>query len=85
MAYDCEEGWLHVNNDWVILEPVDADYDPTPPGEPSHTVRLTNLANQVQPIIRHDLGDTVVARPGPCPCGNPLLAIRVQGRRDDVL
>lgn len=46
---------------------------------------LTNLANRVQPIICYDLGDTVVARPGRCPCGNPLPAIRVQGRRDDVL
>jgi phenylacetate-coenzyme A ligase PaaK-like adenylate-forming protein len=85
MAFDCAESWLHVNSDWAILEPVDADYGPTPPGEPSHTVLLTNLANRVQPIIRYDLGDTVVALPGPCPCGNPLPAIRVQGRRDDVL
>lgn len=85
MAFDCVQGWLHVNSDWVILEPVEADYSPTPPGEPSHTVLLTNLANRVQPIIRYDLGDSVVARPEPCPCGNPLPAIRVQGRRDDVL
>lgn len=85
MAFDCEQGWLHVNSDWVILEPVDADYGPTAPGKPSHTVLLTNLANRIQPIIRYDLGDTVVARPDPCPCGNPLPAIRVQGRRDDVL
>lgn len=85
MAYDCEQGWLHVHSDWVILEPVGADYSPTRPGEPSHTVLLTNLANRVQPLIRYDLGDTVTARPDPCPCGNPLPAIRVQGRRDDVL
>ncbi len=85
MAFDCKQGWLHVNSDWVILEPVDADYRPTPPGEPSHTVLLTNLANRVQPIIRYDLGDTIVMRPEPCPCGSPLPAIRVQGRRDDVL
>lgn len=85
MAFDCAQGWLHVNSDWVILEPVEADYSPTPPGEPSRTVLLTNLANRVQPIIRYDLGDSVLARPDPCPCGNPLPAIRVQGRRDDVL
>ncbi len=85
MAFDCGQGWLHVNSDWVILEPVSADFSPTPPGEPSHTVLLTNLANRVQPIIRYDLGDTIVACPEPCPCGSPLPAIRVQGRRDDVL
>jgi phenylacetate-coenzyme A ligase PaaK-like adenylate-forming protein len=85
MAYDCGQGWLHVNSDWVILEPVEADYSPTPPGQASHTVLLSNLANRIQPIIRYDLGDTVTARADPCPCGNPLPTIRVQGRRDDVL
>lgn len=85
MALDCSEGWLHVMSDWVILEPVDADLQPTPPGRASHTVLLTNLANRVQPIIRYDLGDSVIARPDPCPCGSPMPAIRVAGRQDDVL
>jgi phenylacetate-coenzyme A ligase PaaK-like adenylate-forming protein len=85
LALDCSRGWLHVNSDWAVLEPVDAEYRATPPGELSHTVLLTNLANHVQPIIRYDLGDSVLARPGPCPCGNPLPAIRVAGRCDDVL
>ena len=48
----------------MILEPVDRDYRPTPPGELSHTVLLTNLANAVQPIIRYDLGDSVRAKAG---------------------
>lgn len=85
IAFDCPQDWLHVNTDWVILEPVEADFSPTPPGRPSHSVLLTNLANRVQPIIRYDLGDSVTVRPDPCPCGNPLPAIRVEGRRDDVL
>lgn len=75
----------HVNCGWVILEPVDESFRPTPPGEPSHTVLLTNLANRIQPIIRYDLGDSVLVRPNPCPCGSPLPAIRVAGRRDDIL
>ena len=61
IGFGCREGWLHVNADWVLLEPVDRDYAPTPPGEPSHTVLLSNLANHVQPIIRYDLGDSVIA------------------------
>lgn len=85
LAFGCEQGWLHVHADWVVLEPVDAAGRPTPAGEPSHTVLLTNLANRVQPIVRYDLGDSVVTRPDPCPCGCPLPAIRVAGRRDDVL
>ncbi len=85
ITYSCEHKWLHVNSDWVVLEPVDADYRPTPPGEQSHTVLLSNLANRIQPILRYDLGDSILQRPGPCPCGNPLPAIRVQGRAADVL
>ena len=69
----------------MLLEPVDRDYRPTPPGEPSHTALLTNLANRVQPIIRYDLGDSVIAKPEPCACGSPLPAIQVEGRRDDVV
>ena len=68
-----------------MLEPVDRHYEPTPPGEPSHTVLLTNLANRVQPIIRYDLGDSMTASAEPCDCGSPLPMIRAEGRRDDVL
>ncbi|QIN85421.1 phenylacetate--CoA ligase family protein (plasmid) [Rubrobacter tropicus] len=85
LSYGCAHGWYHVNADWVVLEPVDADHRPVPPGEPSHTVLVSNLANRVQPILRYDLGDSIVRRPDPCPCGAPLPAIRVQGRAADVL
>ncbi len=85
MAFSCPHDWLHLNSDWAVLEAVDENLRPTPRGEPSHTVLLTNLANRVQPIIRYDLGDSVLERPDPCPCGSPLPAIRVVGRRDDIL
>lgn len=85
LSYGCEQRWLHVNADWLVLEPVDADYRPVPPGTQSHTVLLSNLANRVQPILRYDLGDSIELRRDPCPCGNPLPAIRVKGRSADVL
>ena len=85
IGHGCREGWLHINADWVMLEPVGHDYEPTPPGELSHTVLLTNLANFVQPVIRYDLGDSVRAKVGACACGSPLPAIQVEGRSDDVL
>ncbi len=85
IAFGCPEGWLHVNEEWVVLEAVDRDYCPLPPGQASHTVLLTNLANRVQPVIRYDLGDSVLVAPDPCPCGSLLRAIRAQGRNDDVV
>lgn len=85
IAFSCPAGWLHVNADWVVLEPVDRDGRPARAGEASHSVLLTNLANRVQPIIRYDLGDSVIANPERCGCGSSLPAIRAEGRRDDVL
>ena len=85
LSYSCEHNWLHVNADWIVFEPVDANRRPVPRGTQSHTVLLTNLANRIQPILRYDLGDSILERPDPCPCGSSLPAIRVQGRSADVL
>lgn len=85
MGWECDEGRLHLNADWVILEPVDEHHRPVPPGEPSFTVLLTHLANTVQPLIRYDLGDQVTLPTGRCACGSPLPVMAVQGRRDDPL
>ena len=85
ISYSCAQGWLHVNSDWVVLEPVDTEYRAVPPGTPSNTVLISNLANRVQPILRYDLGDSVTLNPDLCTCGNPLPAIRVQGRAADVM
>ena len=85
IAHECTAGWMHVNSEWVILEGVDARGKPTEPGDLSHTVLLTNLANWVQPIIRYDLGDRMMMLPVPCACGNPMPAVRIEGRKDAVL
>jgi phenylacetate-CoA ligase len=85
IAASCSAGLLHAHSDWVLLEPVDARHRPVRPGDTSHTVLLTNLANWVQPIIRYDLGDRVSMSTSPCPCGSPLPTMHVEGRTDDTL
>ena len=55
------------------------------PGEPSANVLLTNLVNRVQPLLRYALGDSVTLKAEPCTCGNPLPALRVSGRTDEIL
>jgi phenylacetate-coenzyme A ligase PaaK-like adenylate-forming protein len=85
IAWECAQGQLHVNADWVILEPVDEKHRPVPVGEQSHSTLLTNLANTVQPLIRYDLGDQITVSPERCSCGSPLPVIQVSGRRDDAL
>ena len=85
IANECASGSLHLNADWVILEPVDEHFAPVPPGHAGATTLLTNLANRVQPILRYDIGDRVRLLPGRCACGSPLPVVEVQGRADDVL
>lgn len=85
IAWECDSQRLHVNADWVVLEPVDARGDPAAPGELSASTLLTNLANQVQPIIRLDIGDRTRFDDRPCPCGCRLPVIEVEGRSDDTL
>ncbi len=85
IAFDCPLGLLHVNSDWAILEPVDAAGRAVPAGRPSYTSFLTNLANRVMPLLRYELGDSVTPLAAPCPCGSPFPAVRVEGRRDEIL
>jgi phenylacetate-coenzyme A ligase PaaK-like adenylate-forming protein len=85
IAFECRLGCLHLNSDWVILEPVDDRGQPVPRGQAGHTTLLTNLANHVQPLIRYDLGDRVGIQAAACGCGSPLPVITVDGRCDDSL
>lgn len=85
IAFECSAGQLHLNHDWVILEPVDENNRPLPPGAPPSAVLLTNLANRVQPFIRYRMGDNVSLCAEPCGCGSPLPVIVVEGRDDESL
>lgn len=64
---------------------LDANFKPVAPGVQSHTVLVSNLANRVLPILRYDMGDSIIVRPDQCPCGNPMPAIHVLGRVADLL
>ncbi len=85
LAFECHHGALHLNSDWAILEPVDAQGRAMPDGQQGVTTLLTNLANHVQPLIRYDLGDRVTIFTAPCACGSHLPVIEVSGRDDDTL
>lgn len=85
MGYECNHERMHLNADWIILEPVDADHNPVPAGQLSDRTLITNLANRIMPIIRYELGDRVSLLPEPCDCGITLPVIHLEGRTDEVL
>lgn len=84
-AMSCPLGKLHVNEDWVILEPVDSQGRAVPMDTLSEGVLVTDLTNYVQPIIRYKMDDRVCIRSEPCSCGNPLPVLEISGRGGDQL
>ncbi len=85
IAWECPHRTLHVNSDWVVLEPVDRHGRAVAPGVRSHSVLLTNLANRIQPLIRYDLGDAITVHVERCACGSAFPTVSVEGRCDDAL
>lgn len=85
LSVSCGHDRLHLNTDWYLFEPVDADMNAVPAGEMSQNVLVTNLANRVQPVIRYSLGDRVRLCPDRCACGSVLPVVEVEGRTNDVL
>lgn len=77
---------LHVPEDRVIVEIVDAGNRPVPPGVRGDKVLLTNLFNRTVPLIRFELSDLVTVAEGPCPCGRTHRRLAsIRGRQEDVL
>jgi phenylacetate-coenzyme A ligase PaaK-like adenylate-forming protein len=75
---------MHLADDVVIVETVDSNGRPVPPGVLSDKVFVTNLVNAVQPLIRYEITDQVVMLDEPCACGSGHRRVAdIQGRLDD--
>lgn len=77
---------VHLSEDLVVPEVLDADGRPVPDGEPGERLLITSLVSHALPLIRYELGDVVSVTREPCACGRTLLrVVELQGRRDDAL
>lgn len=85
IACECTEQHFHINDDWVIVEPVDKNNNPVPDGVQSDKILLTNLYNYTQPFIRYEVTDRVVMHHEPCACGNVSPWLTIEGRVDDII
>ncbi len=75
----CRHGVLHLNEEFVHVEPQWLDARRFVPV-------VTDFTRRTQPIVRYRLDDVLVARDEPCACGSAARAIeRIEGRCDDML
>lgn len=86
-ASECQEHrGLHIYEDMVILEVVDEDNRPVPPGTFGKKVLATVLWNHTLPLIRYELSDHVKLAAEPCPCGRTFQLIEeIEGREEQVI
>ena len=84
VACECTHKHFHINDDWLLVEPVDAAGNAVPDGVRSDKLLLTNLYNYTQPFIRYEVTDRVILHHEPCPCGDPSPWLELEGRTDDV-
>ena len=85
IACECSEKHLHINEDWVIVEPVDKNNNPIGYGVRSDKVLITNLSNYIQPFIRYELTDRIIVHNEKCSCGKNSCWLEIEGRTDDIL
>lgn len=85
MGYECKQGNMHINADWIIFEPTNNNHEPIGANQLSDRTLITNLANHVMPIIRYELGDRVSLSSESCSCGITLPVAKVEGRTDEIL
>ena len=79
LAATCAHGTLHLNEEFLHIEPQWID-------QQRFTPLITDFTRSTQPIVRYRLDDVLVRQTEPCPCGQPSMAIaRIEGRRDDQL
>lgn len=86
-AAECEQhNGMHVYEDLVILEVVDNENQPVPPGTYGSKVLATVLWNRTLPFIRYEISDHLKMATKPCACGRPFQLIEeIQGREEQVI
>ena len=79
LASTCSHGTLHLNEEFLHIEPQWID-------ERRFTPIVTDFTRTTQPVVRYKLDDVLVASLEVCPCGNAARAIsQIEGRWDDQL
>jgi phenylacetate-CoA ligase len=78
---------LHLFEDFSVIEVVDENNRPVPPGEQGSKVLVTVLFRRTQPLIRYEVSDIVRASTiERCSCGRSFALIEaIEGRKAEML
>jgi phenylacetate-CoA ligase len=84
-AQNCDySNHLHLNEDLLIIEPVDEQYRSVLAGQESAKILVTNLFHRTMPLFRYEIEDRVTVLEERCPCGSSMSLVQsVKGRMDD--
>lgn len=81
LGYTCERGVLHLNEEFVHIEPEWLDQE-----RKRFVPIVTDFTRTTQQVIRYRLNDVLRVRDAPCTCGRVTLALEaIEGRCDDIL
>lgn len=79
LAYTCEHGRLHLNEEWLHIAPQWLDQTRFLP-------EITDFSRDTQAFIRYQLDDVLRLDTAGCQCGRHSRVIAaIEGRQDDVL
>lgn len=85
IAHECPAGGMHITAEDIIVEIVDGEGNPQPPGVAGEIV-ITHMATQSFPFIRYRTGDVGILDEQQCSCGRGLPLIKeIQGRTTDFV
>jgi phenylacetate-CoA ligase len=83
ISHECPQGRMHILSDAIIVEVVDSEGRPLPPGESGEIV-ATDLYSHEVPFIRYATGDRGAISSQRCRCGRALpLLEKLDGRAMD--
>jgi phenylacetate-CoA ligase len=82
IAYDCEQGNLHVNTDSIYFELIDDDGNIISDVNKVGRVVVTSLKQRVMPFVRYETGDYAYYEDIKCECGCTDSIISLVPKRD---